>query len=101
MHENAADSPRPWWKRDVKGIPVLLFIAVAVLVIVVVILSQVTKSDDDTTTPTGVEACAALADPANVNLEPSDWRRIGDWTQSEMETYVLANCPEQISKVRD
>lgn len=95
---------RPWWKREP-----FLRIPVWVLIVVVVVIgaigvSTATKNDDDTTTPTvpaGVEACDALADPANANLHPSDWRRIGHWTQSEMEAYVTAHCPDQLSKVSE
>ncbi len=96
--------PKTWWKRTFLTIPIWVYGAV-VVVLAVIGISTYTGRDDDTTTPAtipaGTEACAAIADPANARLHPSDWRRIGHWTQSEMEAYVSAHCPEELSRVRD
>lgn len=91
--------PRPWWKRDVRGIPILLVVAI-VVVVLSALGSRIGRAEDDPTVPAGTEACAAFADPANANLHPSDWRRIGHWTQAEMEAYVMSHCPEELSTVR-
>jgi len=96
--------PKTWWKRTFLTIPIWVYVVV-VVVIAAIGVTTLTKGDDDTTTPAtipaGTEACAAIADPANAKLHPSDWRRIGHWTQSEMEAYVSAHCPEELSRVRD
>ena len=65
-------------------------------------IAKVTNKNDDSTpatVPAGVDACTALADPANANLHPSDWRRIGHWSQSEMVAYVTVHCPDELAKV--
>jgi hypothetical protein len=104
MHETPPPTtkPKPWWKREpFLGIPVWVF-GVAVAIFMAIGVGTLSKGDDDPGEPSHqVEFCDELAKPENANLHPSDWRRIGDWTQSEMETYVTAHCPEQLSKVQD
>jgi hypothetical protein len=95
--------PRPWWKRELPlGIPVWV-IGLVVALIVVVSVGAITKDGDDSDDSPSqqVELCDELAKPENARLHPSDWRRITDFTQSQLEAYVAQRCPAQSFKVLD
>ena len=84
-----------WIRRHV------VIAAVAVVAFVGVIGAFGARHPHDATpAEPGTEACAALRDPANRNLTPGDWRRIGHWSQSDMEHYVLVHCADLMPQVR-
>ena len=92
--------PKPWWRRDFKRLPVLLWIGMAVVVVGAGV-AVVNDSDGSDTPSKQVELCDSLRDPVNVNLHPSDWRRITGYTQRQLEAYVHEHCPTQSFKVLD
>ena len=47
------------------------------------------------------DICDSLADPANSDLTPADWRRRSDFTQRDLYAYVLERCPLHFGKVRE
>jgi hypothetical protein len=104
MNEVAPDKAKTtWWRRELPlGIPVWVIGLVAVIVGGVfagkAVGIRIDTTDDDPPSRQ-VELCESLADPANANLHPSDWRRITDFTQGQLEVYVAARCPEHSFKV--
>jgi hypothetical protein len=86
------------WKLPRRQLYIRLAIFAAVVRAFVAVALQRADEDD----PGGTtELCDMLADPRNARLTTGDIRRLADFSQSELESYVAGRCPEHVLRVSD
>jgi hypothetical protein len=62
--------------------------------------AEYAPKEADKPTPTGgTELCALLRDPESRLLTRGDFERLTDFTDYELQRYVLARCPDQYDRV--